>query len=72
MRAQVLIVDDNISNLQLAVKTLIDEKINIFTATSGKDAIETIKNNHIDLLLLDIKMPDMDGIETLEQLRLLP
>ena len=62
----ILCVDDTSANL-LILEALFDEykdKYNIFQANNGYKALEILLNNHIDLLLLDVMMPDIDGFET--------
>jgi signal transduction histidine kinase/CheY-like chemotaxis protein len=65
-RAKILLVDDNEFNRILAVDTLksIAPNIKILEAQSGLEAIEKLKLNEIDLVLMDIQMPKMSGIET--------
>ena len=60
----ILIVDDNMQNIQLAAEVLKSGGYNIFFALNGKSALENLQKNKIDLILLDIMMPEMDGIET--------
>lgn len=70
LKRTILVVDDQKMNLMLVKGICKDEPMyEILTATTGKDAIEIIKNNEVDLLLLDIEMPEMDGFETLSQIR---
>ncbi len=66
---KILIVDDSLINLKVAAKML--EKIDclVETATSGKECIEKVKSNSYDLILMDIMMPEMDGIETFNKLK---
>ncbi len=69
MTSKLLIVDDNNANLQVAVKTLISEKIEVFTAKSGLEALKALESNPVDLILLDINMPGLDGFETFEEIK---
>lgn len=66
-----LIVDDSKLNLAHAVDTLKENEIvcNIFTANSGEEALNIINNNDIDIILLDIIMPKITGLEVLERIR---
>lgn len=66
---QILIVDDNQLNLKVAAAALADLYI-VSTVNSGMAALEFLKEKAVDLILLDIEMPDMDGIETLKQMKL--
>jgi PAS domain S-box-containing protein len=59
----ILIVDDNPANLQLLRMVLSDEGYSVRVATSGAMALKTISAAMPDLILLDIKMPEMDGYE---------
>jgi CheY-like chemotaxis protein len=65
-RAKILLVDDNEFNRIVAVDTMksIAPNIKILEAQSGLEAIEKLKFNEIDLVLMDIQMPKMSGIET--------
>jgi len=61
-RQTVMIVDDTLSNIELLSESLGDEYELIF-ATSGTDALELIRADKPDLLLLDVMMPGMDGYQ---------
>ena len=67
--ARVLVVDDINTNLRVARGLLIPYKVNVDVRCSGIEAIEAVKNNKYDLILMDHKMPDMDGVETTEKIR---
>ncbi len=67
--ATVLVVDDNLLNLDVAVGLLERYKVKVITAASGKECISTLLNDHVDLVLLDYMMPEMDGIDTLKEIR---
>lgn len=67
--ADVLIVDDNITNLAVAKGLMSQYKLNIDTATSGVEAIEKVKNNDYALVFMDYMMPEMDGAEATAQIR---
>lgn len=67
--AKVLVVDDNEMNLQVIVGLLRGIKVQLDTAISGAECLEKVKQNHYDVLLLDHMMPQMDGLETLANLR---
>ncbi|MDD7404083.1 MAG: ATP-binding protein [Butyribacter sp.] len=62
--AKVLVVDDNTMNLVVFEGLLKPTKIQIDTATSGKQCLELIQKKHYDLIFLDHMMPNMDGLET--------
>lgn len=67
--AKVLIVDDTPANLDLLRDMLKPLGAQIFFATSGAMALDIAKNAQPDLILLDIMMPDMDGLETCRRLK---
>ena len=64
----VLIVDDNAENIRLAAGSLKSLDISILFATNGFRAIEIIEEQDIDLILMDINMPKMDGFETVKKM----
>lgn len=64
-----IVVDDEVSICE-AVKAILEgEGIEVFTTTSSLNAIEQIKNNSYDLIISDLKMPGMDGIELYENIK---
>lgn len=67
-RPRVLIVDDSAFDLE-TLRTYLEEVAMVHTVTSGKLAIECVQQHEIDVILLDIEMPIMDGFQTLEHLR---
>ncbi len=67
--AQILIVDDNKMNLEVAKNLLKRTLVNADTALSGKECIEMVRRKYYDIIFLDHMMPEMDGIETLEAVR---
>lgn len=69
---KVLIVDDEPDILELIEYNLNKENYIVFRASNGRDAIDIAKKVHPDLIILDIMMPEMDGIETCQTLRSLP
>ncbi len=64
----ILVVDDTPLNLAVIRGLLRSTKVHIDTGESGLVALERVKQHRYDLILLDHMMPEMDGIETLEQL----
>ena len=66
---KVLIVDDVISNVLLLKVLLTNEKFNIVTAGNGTQALEQVKKEKPDLVLLDVMMPDMNGFQVLQEIR---
>ncbi len=67
--ARILVVDDNKMNLKVAAGLLKRNGIVPDTALSGKECIELVKKNKYHIIFMDHMMPDMDGVETYEQLR---
>jgi DNA-binding NtrC family response regulator len=66
----VLLVDDEAPFVDTMTKRLTKRKLTVFKSYSGEEALETLKeNSHIDLVILDVKMPGMDGIEALKEIR---
>lgn len=65
----VLVVDDTEDNLMLTVRSLQRAGIRCLKASRGWQCLEVVKNNHVDLILLDLIMPRMDGWATLAALR---
>lgn len=73
MRQQnVLIVDDTPKNIQLVASILKPLGYGLFFATNGKEAIKATQKNEIDLILLDVMMPEMDGFETASNIKAMP
>ena len=69
---RVLIVDDNLTNLKLLTCLLAPEQCEVSTATSAQGALELLEASPPDLLLLDLQLPDMDGLELTRRLRAHP
>lgn len=65
----ILIVDDTNVNILKADFILKNEGYTTLKATSGMSCLKVLKTNHVDLVLLDIEMPDMNGFETLDEIR---
>lgn len=65
----ILIIDDVQENIDLLEHNLKGEKFNFISATDAPKGLHTLKNQEIDLLLLDINMPVIDGITLLENIR---
>lgn len=69
MSKNVLIVDDSNTNNILLESILLGEGIDSTIAFNGQEALELIEQNKPDLVLLDIMMPEMDGITVYKKLR---
>lgn len=64
----ILIVDDTAANIRV-LAGILENEYEILVATSGKDAITLAKNEEVDLVLLDVMMPEMDGYEVCKILK---
>ena len=69
MAKRILLDDDNTTNLQVLFQALSPEGFELLVAQSGEEALETAQSAKPDLLLLDVKMPGIDGFETFRRLR---
>jgi two-component system cell cycle response regulator len=69
MTARILVVDDIPANVKLLEVRLLAEYFEVLTASNGADALETCENGKIDVVLLDVMMPDMDGFEVCRRLK---
>ncbi len=68
----ILVVDDNAANRELLRRHLIREGYEVLLAASGREALELIRRQRVDLMLLDVLMPEIDGYEVLQQLKAEP
>ena len=66
---KILIVDDVMSNVLLLKVLLTNEKFQIATAINGNQALEQVKKENPDIILLDVMMPDMSGFEVAQRLK---
>jgi response regulator RpfG family c-di-GMP phosphodiesterase len=70
MKSSVLIVDDHPENLQV-LDALLGTKYRLVRAHSGLEALNLLEENSVDLILLDIEMPGMDGYQTAQRIKLM-
>ena len=68
MRRRILVVDDDEMNLK-RTRMILEKYYNVLLAESGREALEKIKIEKVDLILLDIAMPKMDGLETFKRMK---
>lgn len=69
MSGRILIVEDNIINLEMIRELLLDEGYDILAAREGREALQIIDKEKVDLVLLDIMMPGMDGFEVCKKIK---
>ena len=68
-KANVLLVDDRPANLTALSSLLDDLGYNLVQAQSGREALDCLKKIPFAVVLLDVRMPEMDGFETLQRIR---
>jgi len=66
---KILVADDEMSIRLLYSEELKEEGYEVYLAANGKEALEVVEKVPLDLAILDIKMPEMDGIEALRQIK---
>lgn len=69
MTATILVVDDLEQNVKLLEAKLLSEYYTVITASNGLKALEALEVNKIDLVLLDVMMPEMDGFEACKKIK---
>ncbi|MUP44601.1 response regulator transcription factor [Gramella sp. BOM4] len=69
---QILLVDDEPDILEIVGYNLSSEGYNVITADNGADAVKMARKHKPHLIILDVMMPEMDGIEACEQIRKIP
>ncbi len=67
-----LVVDDSASMRQLIMFAMQDAGYDVLPAENGKDALDKLSSTKVDMVITDLNMPDMDGIELITHLRGLP
>jgi DNA-binding NtrC family response regulator len=68
-KMKIMLVDDEERFLSTTQKLLARKGLDVVSATSGAEALETLKHKDIHVVILDVKMPGMDGNETLKEIR---
>ncbi len=68
-RANILIIDDEETTCRIFSKILQEEGYTVYTALDGIEGLKIAKENPIDVIFLDIKMPKMDGIKILKMIK---
>ena len=69
VRARILIVDDNEVHRALVQRRLAADEHFVLQAQNGKEAIDLLEKNNVDLILLDVVMPELDGFQTLKRIK---
>lgn len=69
MSTNVLYIEDNPDNMTLVVRALEARGYRVLKAVKGSDGVETAEKEQVDLILLDINLPDIDGYEVARRLR---
>ncbi len=69
LNTKVLLVDDEEEFITTLAKRLETRNLKVSTATSGVDAVEMANTKDFDVILLDLAMPGMDGLQTLEKIK---
>lgn len=68
MQKRILVVDDDAMNLN-RTKRILEKTYEVLVADSGSKALDLLLYEEVDLILLDVAMPDMDGLETFERMK---
>jgi DNA-binding NtrC family response regulator len=68
-KVRVLVVDDEKDFLELFVKRFSKRNLDVSCADNGFDGLEFLNKNPVDVVILDVKMPRMDGIEVLKEIK---
>lgn len=66
---KIMLVDDDKSFLRVYSKILSREGYDVLTCENGDHAVETFKKNHVDIVISDVIMPKMNGIELLKEIK---
>ena len=72
MSKKILIVEDNPQNMRLIEMALSAESYTLLEATNGEEALEVVKKERPDLIIMDIQLPKMSGLEVTRKLREIP
>ena len=68
IKPTILVVDDELGARQ-SLEVILEDDYRVLSAENGREALEVLQRESIDLILLDVNMPDMDGLEVLRRIR---
>ncbi|MDP2971499.1 MAG: response regulator, partial [Deltaproteobacteria bacterium] len=68
IKPTILVVDDELGARQ-SLEVILEDDYRVLSAESGREALEVLQRESIDLILLDVNMPDMDGLEVLRKIK---
>ena len=66
---QVMLVDDEVEFLETLIKRMKKRNVDITGVKSGEEALLALDQNQVDVVILDVRMPGMDGIEALKEIK---
>ena len=67
----IMVVDDHVADRQMVKQILWDKGYRVVEAATGEECLQKVREDRFQIILLDVKMPGMDGLETLKQVRAL-
>jgi CheY-like chemotaxis protein len=65
----ILVAEDNLINQKIANYILTKQRASVFSVMNGKEAIDFLRNNQVDIILMDLQMPGIDGFEAARIIR---
>jgi two-component system response regulator HydG len=65
---KILVVDDQYS-LRESIRMALKDKYSVITASGAREALQYLSEDHVELVLLDIKLPDIDGIKVMKEIK---
>lgn len=66
---KILMIEDDVFISEIVIQALKKEGFNVLYASKGEEVLSLVKEEHPDLILLDLALPDMDGFDVLEEIR---
>ncbi|MCA9671145.1 MAG: sigma-54-dependent Fis family transcriptional regulator [Myxococcales bacterium] len=70
-KGTVLVVEDDAAMRELVVESLADEGYEVLSAGGGREGVKKVRQHHVDLVVTDLRMPDMEGLDMVRELRTL-